>query len=1325
MRKFKGITPLSVIFTLIGVLLLASCPPPAGDAIAPTVSSTVPSDTAADVAVNSDIAATFSEAMQASTITAATFTLSSPSGPVAGAVTSSGSVASFNPDADLAYSTVYTATIGVGATDLAGNALAAAKSWIFTTGTMSDTVRPTVITTNPLNGASGFPVTNDITATFSEEMNPAKIIDTTFTVTNGQTMVAGVVTYAGMVASFNPNSALAYDTVYTATVFPCVADLADNHMDAPYIWTFTTGSAADTSAPTVVSTVPLNAAVDVAVNGNITATFNEAMAAATLNTATFTLASGAGAVAGAVTYTGTVATFNPSADLAYSTLYTATITTAVTDLAGNHLASAKAWTFTTGVMADTTAPTVVSTIPLNSASGVAVNNDVTATFSEAMEASTINVSSFTLSSGAGAVAGAVTYSGTVAVFNPGANLAYSTLYTATIAAAATDLAGNAMAVSKVWTFTTGTAPDTTAPTVVSTVPLNSATGVSITDNVTAVFSETMAAATISSSSFTLANGATAIPGVVTYSGTTATFNPTSSLAYSTLYTATITTAVTDLAGNAMATVKAWSFTTGTMPDTVAPTVVSTAPANGATGVAVNINITATFSEALSPSTVNAATFTLTSGAGAQAGVVTYSGLVATFNPNASLAYSTVYTATVGTGMTDLAGNALASAVSWSFTTGVAPDTTPPTVVSTVPANSATGVAVAADITATFSEAMNSLTISNATFTLSSGAGATAGVVSYAGLVATFNPNASLAYSTVYTATITAGVTDLADNALATAKIWTFTTGPAPDVTPPTIVGTSPTNGASAVAIGTDVTATFSEAMAPATISTSTFTLSSGAGAVAGAVSYSGLVATFNPTASLAYSTLYTATVSTGVTDLAGNGMATARVWTFTTGPAPDTTPPTVVSTAPIDGATGVAIAADVTATFSEAMAPATISTTTFTLYAGATPIAGAVSYSGLVATFNPTASLAYSTLYTATVTTGATDLAANHMAANHVWTFTTGIAPDTTPPTIVSTVPVDTAIGVAITTDVTATFSEAMAPATISTTTFTLTSGAGAVAGAVSYSGLVATFNPTASLLYNTLYTATVTTGVTDLAGNHMAANYVWTFTTAVGASGPAAVLLGSAGTYVILAKSAISTVPASVITGDVGLSPAAESFMTGFSETLVGTYATSPQVTGNLYAADMDPPTPANMTAAITAMEAAYTDAATRPTPDHLDLGGGTLSGNSLSPGLYKWGTTLNITTAINLVGGGGSDDVWIFQVSGDLILSNGTAMSLSGGALAKNIFWQVAGTATLGTTSHTEGTILSQTSITFGTGATMNGRAFAQTNVALDQAVVTQPAF
>ena len=224
-------------------------------------------------------------------------------------------------------------------------------------------------------------------------------------------------------------------------------------------------------------------------------------------------------------------------------------------------------------------------------------------------------------------------------------------------------------------------------------------------------------------------------------------------------------------------------------------------------------------------------------------------------------------------------------------------------------------------------------------------------------------------------------------------------------------------------------------------------------------------------------------------------------------------------------------------------------------------------------------------------------------------------------------------------------------------------------------------------------------------------------------ATAQALVNLGSAGNFVILAKSGISTTGTTSIVGDIGVSPAAATYITGFGLTMDASnvFSTSSLVTGRVYAATYTPPTPTTMTTAVSDMETAYTNAAGRTLPAATELGAGNIGGMTLAPGLYKWSTGLTIPTNVTL--SGGANDVWIFQIAQTLTVSSGVHVNLSGGALAKNIFWQVAGQTTLGTTSVFNGNILDQTAIVLNTGATLNGRALAQTAVTLDSNSVIKP--
>jgi hypothetical protein len=321
-------------------------------------------------------------------------------------------------------------------------------------------------------------------------------------------------------------------------------------------------------------------------------------------------------------------------------------------------------------------------------------------------------------------------------------------------------------------------------------------------------------------------------------------------------------------------------------------------------------------------------------------------------------------------------------------------------------------------------------------------------------------------------------------------------------------------------------------------------------------------------------------------------------------------------------------------------------------------------------------------------------------------------------PAVSSTSPDNNTVGIARNNSITISFSTAMDPATINSSTIIVRQGSTVIPGDITYSGTTATFKPTDSFLALTKYTITVTTGAKTLAGKPLSSNSVSTFTTGGSASVRSVVDLGGAADFVIVAKTAINNSSTSTITGNLGLSPAATSYITGLALTNATGYATSSQVTGKLYAADMAAPTPNNLTVSVNNMITAYNDAAGRTLPDFIELGTGNIGGKTLKPGLYKW--TGNVTMPSSITISGGANDVWIFQIAGNLTMSSAVNVTLSGGAQAKNIFWQVAGQATLGTTSHFEGTLLSKTGITLQTGASINGQLLAQTAVILDSNVV-----
>src|SRR5450759_1723922 len=440
------------------------------------------------------------------------------------------------------------------------------------------------------------------------------------------------------------------------------------------------------------------------------------------------------------------------------------------------------------------------------------------------------------------------------------------------------------------------------------------------------------------------------------------------------------------------------------------------------------------------------------------------------------------------------------------------------------------------------------------------------------------------------------------------------------VVPPKVTSTDPITDATSIAINSKISAIFSVGMDPSTITIGNFTLQQGTTAVSGEVGYTGTTATatFTPSSVLAAGTEYTATITTGAKDVDGKSLAKDYIWSFYTGGILDLTKPTVTLTDPANSAIGVTPNKLIVITFSEPMDQATINSLTYTLKQGSTSVPGAVTYTGTKATFTPASNLEYNKIYTGTITTGAKDLAGNALAGNNTFSFTTGDAPDVIPPEVNSKDPVIDATGVALNKVVALTFSEAMDSLSV-TTSFTLKQGETVVPGTVVYSGTTATFTPTDPLTADLLYTATITTGAKDRAGNELAAGTVWSFTTATATSGGLGVNLRTAGNYVIFSKTAIANPSAnSVITGNIGTGPGVTSTaITGFALNLPagGAFSTSAQITGNVYAFDYATPTPTDVNTASDDMLTAYTDAAGRA-PDFTELYAGDISGKTLVPG-------------------------------------------------------------------------------------------------------------
>jgi hypothetical protein len=365
-------------------------------------------------------------------------------------------------------------------------------------------------------------------------------------------------------------------------------------------------------------------------------------------------------------------------------------------------------------------------------------------------------------------------------------------------------------------------------------------------------------------------------------------------------------------------------------------------------------------------------------------------------------------------------------------------------------------------------------------------------------------------------------------------------------------------------------------------------------------------------------------------------------------------------------------------------------------------------------TFVPDEPLMDDTLYEANISVGATDLAGNPLPAPYPWTFTTG---DGANPLILSTNPADMAIQVAVNKTVTALFDEELNPLTVTMATFTLEGpGPDPVAGMVGYDALgrIASFNPDEDLEINTQYTARITTGVTDLSGNALEQTAEWTFTTGTSAAQTVMQLpvpLGAAAPFSILASSGITNIPTSMITGNVGLSPAGAASITGFTMP-----ESCPEIIDTLYVVGPGGPTcamqdPVVLDSAKLSAIAAYENAvnAVRGTPAAIS---GDLNGLTLYPGLYESGSSIEISPggALYLDAQGDSSAVFIIRSATSITTEATSEVILTKGAKASNVFWTAGSAITLGTSSKMSGTMIAATAISMLAGARLDGRALTQ---------------
>jgi hypothetical protein len=539
---------------------------------------------------------------------------------------------------------------------------------------------------------------------------------------------------------------------------------------------------------------------------------------------------------------------------------------------------------------------------------------------------------------------------------------------------------------------------------------------------------------------------------------------------------------------------------------------------------------------------------------------------------------------------------------------------------------------------------------------------------------------------------------------------------------PVVLSTTPPNLASGVDLETTIIITFNESMNPLTITDDTFILTSEtntagtAAVITGVLTYDAPTNSmrFDPTNPLPVNSVFTGRVEPWVKDLMGNALQEPYIWTFTTG-----VQPVVISVTPLDLAIGVPVTTNVTATFNIPMTASTLNGASFTVMNGLTPVAGVVTYTAPTVTFDPTVDLLEGVTYSVMLHSTIRSALGVPLMTPYVWNFTTIQA---AAPTVISTNPVDLATNVALDSDVTVLFSQTMDGTTLTNTSFTLKLGTVSVAGLVSTVGATSTFNPTENLLSGETYTATITTSAMNSQGVALANEFVWSFDT-VAPLGPVTVILNSVEAYGIIAGVGVRNDAgfSEIRNLNVGISPGVRSSITGFPPAIV--------VNGSIHASDDLVPTgiAATLLAAKQHLVDAYlyAEGATFPAPQTADVDQG---GLTLAPGIYKASTSLLIQNGdLTLDAQGDANAVWIFQVGSALTTVGGAGgnIILAGGAQAKNVYWQVGSSATIGDNTIFKGNVLALSDITMNSGAVAEGRMLARngTVVMTSTNIITKP--
>ena len=1075
------------------------------DTAPPVMLGVSPVDGAANVPLNTSIQVLFSEPLNLVDIQNAVRLQAAGSNvPGSIALSDGNRRMTFTPAAALAPALLHTLDVSAQITDLAGNAFAGPVSTSFTTGTNTDTTRPTLVSTSIPNNALDVPVDVSVQVSFSEPMNVLTLTPATVYIDNATTgvAVAGTVTVAadGMSATFTPSAPLAALTRYRVRTFS-MQDLVGNVFSGTSVPVrFTTGTGTDSTPPAVAQT-SLSGALQAPVNAQLVVQLSEPVDIFSVVPGSVRVSAGGVPVAGRVTLSADRRSLTFIADglLAANTTYDISVT-GLLDLGGNVLTPFTD-SFTTGLLsvADTARPSVAGMNPASGSTGVAVDTPLVVVFSEAVDPTSVSIGSLpvTVDGFSGSLAADYVVVANQISITPLNPLPGAARIRVTANGLVRDLAGNTNSFFQGF-FDTAATPDTVAPTVLSVTPGDGSTGVGRNTAVILTFSESLNASTINGSNFTLFADGVRISTSVSRSSDNRTVTLSATLPADSLIQVAVTSAVQDLSGNALADFIS-QFSTGPAIDNGQPTVTTQRPGNGANNVPLNSTVVLFASESLDSASVAGALHLSQDGAEVSGSVrVTADGRAVEFIPDVPWSPGALVQVFLDGTAQDTSGNALRS-YQGSFRTLPDPALQRPSVVRDTLASISSGALLNPVLELEFSEALDATTVDGSTVQLrenTTGNPLVAATVSLRGdrtirVVA----DAALTANTRYFLDVLNGVQDLqgqtpnaSTNPATVIFRRFFTTGDQSDSVAPTVAAVSPPDGVADVPLNTQVRVRFDEPINVLTVDESSVLLSDGASqTVACSIAFrdGDREVLLVPHELLAENQLYSLTIA-GVEDRAGNAVTT-QVTSFTSAAALDTVRPQVVSRTPFSGATDVPVNSAVILRVSERVDPLTVTAATLIVRDNTTfqslPGSYSVSADGREISFAPDAPFAVGRSHTVFVSgSSVQDLTGNTVTGAN-FSFTTAFTEDTTAPRVVGTSPTDGAGAVPLNAQVQVRFDEPVQGTQLGGVSLSANGTAVPVAVSLSDANRLLTLTPRVLLDAATLHTLTVN-GVRDLAGN-------------------------------------------------------------------------------------------------------------------------------------------------------------------------------------------------------------------------------------------------